>query len=75
MRGDELDASWRIWTGLLKELNAEEGVPPRLYPYGKSYHSPCLISTSWWESTDGDVLGSTGPEGLEEFMENLTLNA
>ena len=35
VRGDELDASWRIWTPLLKYLDENEGVRPRMYPYGE----------------------------------------
>lgn len=36
VRGDELDASWRIFTPLLHWLDQNEGVKPREYAYGKS---------------------------------------
>lgn len=45
VRGDELDASWRIFTPLLHWLDENEDVKPREYAYG-----------------------STGPEGLDEFI-------
>ena len=34
VRGDELDASWRIFTPLLHWLDENEDVEPRDYPYG-----------------------------------------
>lgn len=36
VRGDELDASWRIFTPLLHFLDGEESVEPRKYAYGMS---------------------------------------
>ena len=36
VRGDELDASWRIFTPLLKDVDEME-VGPREYAYGKSW--------------------------------------
>lgn len=36
VRGDELDASWKIWTPLLHYLDDESaGVRPREYAYGE----------------------------------------
>ena len=35
VRGDELDASWRVWTPLLHSLDESEESKPRLYPYGE----------------------------------------
>ena len=64
VRGDELDASWRIWTPLLKYLDENEGIRPRVYPYGES-KLECF--TGWVILM---FLGSTGPEGLDEFMES-----
>ena len=35
VRGDELDASWKIWTPLLQYLEDESrGIEPREYAYG-----------------------------------------
>lgn len=34
VRADEVDASWTIWTPMLKYLE-DEGITPREYPYGK----------------------------------------
>ena len=36
VRGDELDASWKIFTPLLHRLDENEEEKPREYPYGKS---------------------------------------
>ena len=37
VRGDELDASWKIWTPLLKVLDDKDrAIKPREYPYGES---------------------------------------
>ncbi|KAL6719009.1 Glucose-6-phosphate 1-dehydrogenase [Lecanora helva] len=38
VRGDEVDAGWRIWTPLLRFLDGEEGGRPRGYAYGE-----CMI--------------------------------
>ena len=36
VRGDELDASWKIWTPLLRSLDDENAeIRPREYAYGK----------------------------------------
>lgn len=35
VRGDELDASWRIWTPLLRWLDESGEVVPRGYAYGE----------------------------------------
>ena len=35
VRGDELDASWKIWTPLLHYLDEGDRVRPREYPYGR----------------------------------------
>ena len=35
VRGDELDASWRIFTPLLHYLEEESEIRPRSYAYGK----------------------------------------
>ena len=35
VRGDELDASWKIFTPLLHHLDEDEEERPRDYPYGK----------------------------------------
>ena len=35
VRGDELDASWKIFTPLLHHLDEDEEEMPREYPYGK----------------------------------------
>ena len=38
VRGDELDASWKIWTPLLKFLDdKDKAIRPREYAYGESY--------------------------------------
>ena len=36
VREDELEASWRMWTPLLKIIEQDEGVVVEEYPYGKS---------------------------------------
>lgn len=43
VRGDELDASWKIWTPLLRYLDDEDAeVKPREYAYGTYFreHNP-----------------------------------
>jgi len=35
VRGDELDASWRIFSPLLHHLDRNSDVKPRKYPYGR----------------------------------------
>ena len=40
VRGDELDASWKIWTPLLKVLDdKDKAIKPKEYAYGES-HTP-----------------------------------
>lgn len=63
VRGDELDESWRIFTPLLHYLDENDELRPRKYPYGKS----CCIKPARSGLT---IPGSTGPEGLDEFMES-----
>lgn len=43
VRGDELDASWKIWTPLLDFLDDEsKGIEPREYAYGEFDPSPTI---------------------------------
>lgn len=79
VRGDELDESWRVFTPLLHHLDGGEGGVPRGYPYG---WFSCFLFFSFfggvgvgllggWMLMFGVVVGSTGPEGLDEFMESF----
>ena len=61
VRADEVDASWAIWTPMLKYLE-DEGITPREYPYGKlkrlSLDEACnneLLCRLNWSSRFGRV--------------------
>ena len=41
VRGDELEASWKIFTPLLHYLDENKEIIPMEYPYGESPPSPC----------------------------------
>lgn len=79
----ELEASWRVWTPLLRKLEGGEGegVEVREYAYGMFFLLPFFfyVSIYWrcnwvvglaglrWANAEM-MLGSEGPEGLEEFV-------
>ena len=61
VRADEIDASWTLWAPMLKYLE-EEDITPREYSYGESYTQVPGAKLSL------TLIGSTGPQGLEEFV-------
>lgn len=59
----ELEASWKIFTPLLHELEGNKDIKPAPYAYGMSTFSEIVNLTSLHR-----VAGSEGPDGLEDFV-------